>query len=63
MAMGADVGAGLHGVEQALAGFLVIGVKIEVLPPPGVGGGLPAESGEQLVIDDFHRRVPICEKP
>ncbi len=44
MAVRADIGARFHGIEEPLAGLVVTGMEIQVLPPPGIGGSFPGKS-------------------
>ena len=43
MAVGLDIGVGLQGVEQPMAGVFVCGVQIMIEASPGSGGGPDGE--------------------
>ncbi len=55
MAVGLDIGVRAQGVEKPLAGIVVRGVQIEILAPPGHGGGLGGEPVQKSGIENADR--------
>jgi hypothetical protein len=55
----ADIGARFHGIEEPLAGFIVTGMEIQVLPPPGISGSFPGKNIQQRSIEDIHCLKPV----